>query len=81
MQIRIVSGEVSDAAAVTEDSSDSSNVNDPSSVLRSSSLDLSNPRGDRGERMEMGGMISTSFDIKGLDCGVSSHGEHMGAMV
>ena len=81
MRIRVVSGEVSDATAVTEDSSDSSNVNDPSSVSRSSSLDSSNPRGNRGERVEMGGVISRSFDIKGLDCGVSSHGEHMGAMV
>ena len=74
-------GEVSDSTTVVEDSSNSPNVNDPSSVLRSSSLSSSDPSGDRGKGTEVIGTISGLGNVEGLNGGVSSHGEHMGVVV
>ena len=74
-------GEMSDSTTVVEDSSNSPNVNDPSSVSRSSSLGLSDPSGDRGKGTEVIGTILGSGNVEGLNGGVSSHGEHMGVVV
>ena len=77
----VVLGEMSDSTAVVEDSANSSNVNDPSSASRSSSLGSSNPSGDRGEGAEVFGTVSGAWNIEGFNCGVSSHGEHMGVVI
>lgn len=81
MMIRVIFGEVLDTMRVVEDSVDSSNVDDPSRAVRSSSLDSSNPSSNRGKGTDMFGATSRSLNVERLDCGVSSHGKHMGEMV
>ena len=49
--------------------------------MRSCRLDLPNSSGDRGEGAEMLGTIVGSFDGKGFNGGISSHGEHGREMV
>ena len=79
--VAVVLGEMSDSTAVVEDSSNASDVNDPSNTSRSSSLGSSNPSGDRRERTEVFRAISGTWNVEGFNCGVSSHGEHVGVVV
>ena len=72
----MVFGELFDDGKIVEDPSNSSICDNPGVALRSSRLDLSNTSSDRREGVDTSGAIMRLFNVKGLDHGVSSHGEH-----